>query len=288
MENDVNRSKRDYNTISPSAKTLLLLKGYTNIPFAREAAALLIAPQEYIPDFTKKDFGFWARVLHFENRYWSINQLLSDVPAKNILELSSGFSFRGLQFMQQKGFHYIDTDLPDLIETKKEFVAALQPDIKEPGSILEVLPLNALDEQQFNETVNRFPEGEIAIVNEGLLMYLDMEEKEQLCRMIHRTLKERGGCWITADVYLKERHGNARLKINDRLNDFFEQHQIREKMFNSFEEAEAFFKKNGFEVEKEANIDHAELSALPYFLRSASPEQLERSKVLEEYNRPGG
>ena len=37
-----NKTNRDYNTISPSAKSLLLMKGLTNIPFAKEAAQLLI------------------------------------------------------------------------------------------------------------------------------------------------------------------------------------------------------------------------------------------------------
>jgi hypothetical protein len=41
------------------------------------------------------------------------------LPIKNILELSSGFSFRGLETTKQKGFYYIGTDLPDVIATKK-------------------------------------------------------------------------------------------------------------------------------------------------------------------------
>jgi hypothetical protein len=43
---------------------------------------------------------------------------------------------------------------------------------------LETLPLNALDEAQFAETVGRFPQGEIVIVNEGLLMYLNTEKNK--------------------------------------------------------------------------------------------------------------
>lgn len=72
------------------------MKGYTSIPYAREAAQLLVAPQPYTPDFTNRQPGFWARLLHFESRYWSIDQLMTGLPITNILELSSGFSFRGL------------------------------------------------------------------------------------------------------------------------------------------------------------------------------------------------
>src|ERR1700761_2791794 len=173
-------NQRDYSTISPSAQSLLYLKGLTNIPFARQAAELMMRPEKYVPDFSKRDFLFWGRVVHFESRYWSIDQLLADLPIKNILELSSGFSFRGLKAIEQDGAHYIDTDLPGVIESKAAFVNDLQPH-PNSKSKLEILPVNALDEEAFMAIVDRFPANEpIVIVNEGLLMYLSMPEKEKL------------------------------------------------------------------------------------------------------------
>jgi len=65
----INSTNRNYNTISPSAKSLLLMKGHTNIPFARETAELIKYPEKFNPDFSKKDMTFWARVVHFENRH---------------------------------------------------------------------------------------------------------------------------------------------------------------------------------------------------------------------------
>jgi hypothetical protein len=98
---------------------LFLIKGYTNIPFAREVAELLEYPNKYIPDFNRRDFTLWANAIHLENRYWSIDQLLKDLTINNILELSSGYSFRSLEYTRKKGVHYIDTDLPDVIAAKK-------------------------------------------------------------------------------------------------------------------------------------------------------------------------
>lgn len=63
------QSARDFSTISPSARSLILLKGYTNIPYARQTAELLSKPESYVPDYSKQNFTFWARLLHFENRY---------------------------------------------------------------------------------------------------------------------------------------------------------------------------------------------------------------------------
>ncbi len=266
---------RDFRTISPSAKSLLLMKGHTNIPFARQAAELICLPEKYVPNYTRKDFRYWARVLHFENRYFSIDQLLSELQINNILELSSGFSFRGLDKTKQNGYYYIDTDLPEMAEIKNNFLEALSADSINSTGKFKILPLNALDEVQFADVVNSFPEGEIVIVNEGLLMYLDNNEKEKLCGIIHKILKERGGYWITADVYIKREIERLNLIRDKNEEKFFAGHQIEEKRFNSFEEAESFFKKAGFVVDKEAQTDHTKLSSLKYLLENTSTEELQ-------------
>src|SRR5215510_3562672 len=87
---------KDFSSVSPSAKSLLLAKAYTNIPFAKETAALMDRDEIFDLSFDENDFWFWIRVMHFELRYWSIDQLLKETSERNILELSSGFSFRGL------------------------------------------------------------------------------------------------------------------------------------------------------------------------------------------------
>jgi O-methyltransferase involved in polyketide biosynthesis len=267
---------RDYSTISPTARSLLLLKGITHIPFVKEAAQLMLAPQPYEPDLSAKDLSFWGRVLHFEDRYWSIDQLLSGLPVKNILELSSGFSFRGLETVKQPGYHYIDTDLPEVVAIKKEFVAALSG--KQVISALELLPLNALDEAAFEERVSHFPPGEIVIVNEGLLMYLDEKEKEQLCRIIHRVLLQRGGYWITADIYVKWDHTKAGIDRGEEWNAFYAQHRIHENMFDSFEAAEAFFERCGLVTDKMAVRDRTKLTALTHLMENTTEAQLQKMR----------
>src|SRR4051812_17239717 len=106
---------RNFNTISPSAKALLFTKAHTSIPYALKAAELAAAPEKFSPDYTRTEMMFWGRVLHFENRYLSVSSLLDDLPIKNILELSSGYSFRGLDRVTHKECYYIDTDLPEVI-----------------------------------------------------------------------------------------------------------------------------------------------------------------------------
>jgi O-methyltransferase involved in polyketide biosynthesis len=265
---------KDFSSISPSAKWMILLKGHTNIPYAREVAELLEYPNKYIPDFKKRDFTFWASTLGLERRYWSIDQLLNDLINKNILELSSGYSFRSLVYAQQKGVHYIDTDLPDIITAKMEFIKKLQYDNIKTNGKLELLPLNALDKFNFHEIIGRFPKGEIAIVNEGLLTYLTKQEKEILCSIIHDILMERGGYWITADIGLKNKETKLGLSYNDEIKKFNERHDTEGNSFESFEEAEIFFKNMGFVINKVATVKYSKMSSFKYFKRSLTLRQL--------------
>lgn len=275
MENSNQMSTRDYSSISPSAYSLVLVKGLTDIPYMRRAAEQMLHPEPYTPDFTNNDFSFWARVVHFESRYWSIDQLLADIPAKNILELSSGFSFRGLTRVKESGMHYIDTDLPEVIDDKKRFLPLLEAGNPAENSMLETLALNALDEGKFNELVNHFPTNEpIVIVNEGLLMYLSLAEKEQLFQTIHRILTIRGGYWITADIYIKREEDPETTRRSDSLAKFFEEHKITDQMFDSFEQAEQLFKNSGFIIDKIAETDYKKLTAIDPMLKCASQEQL--------------
>jgi len=269
----MNQQPKDYSTISPSAKSLLLLKGYTNIPYARETAALMQGAEVFDLDFGAKDFWFWMRVVHFELRYWSIDQLLQQVDNKNVLELSSGYSFRGLALCAKDvGIQYIDTDLPEVVATKRDMMKRLQlgNDLKSP---FELLPPNALDEPAFTSVVQWFVTGPLSIVNEGLLMYLNLEEKGRLCRTIHAILKQRGGCWITADIYVK-RPAEMRVELPQSEGErrFFAQHHIEENKFDSYEAARAFFAEQGFEVVAEAVPDYQNLSVLPQLL-AVLPEE---------------
>ncbi len=256
------------------------MKGYTSLPFARQLATMAALPDRYEPDFGKKNFSFWARVTHFEYRYKSINELLAGLPVQNILELSSGFSLRGLDTALNESVHYIDSDLPAVIEEKKELLAALQPDLPSLKGQLELLPLNALDQEAFIAITRRFAPGPLAIVNEGLLVYLDTEEKRKLYSNIHSVLKEHGGYWITADIYIKQAVASPALKLTDQLESFLEQHKVEEKKFESMEKAAAFFESEGFVIEKEATADYTKLDTLKYLLASSSPEHLQSMAAM--------
>jgi len=255
-----------FNLISPSAKSLLLTKALTSIPFAKEAAKLIFG-NESIRSSQEKitSLGFLLRLIHFETRYLSIDKALIEIGIKNILEFSSGFSFRGLHLSKDPNIFYIDTDLPQLINNKKIIVQELTKLLcNYPTDNLLMQPLNVLDEEAFTEVTNHFPHESVAFVNEGLLIYLDEEQKRKLCAIIHKLLSKRGGYWITADIYIKKEIENATTKdlFEERGKKFLADHNVEENKFESFEAAERFFKDCGFDIYRKIEVTSSEKSSI--------------------------
>lgn len=267
---------KNYSSISPSAKSLLMMKARTNIPYAREAACLLDKLNDNMDsplENTGDEPGMWFRTVHMEQRYLSIDKLMAEVPLYNILELSSGFSFRGMYFASHKPVHYIDTDLPEIMNIKIQLAAGLMPEGEIIQGELQYLPLNALDEQAFDSVTSLFDTKPLIVVNEGLLMYLDENEKKQLCTHIHKALSKNGGYWITADVYIKQ-HGALSQNTSQEEREFLDKHNIENNKFDNFEQAAAFFSSQGFECVKEAVVEYKELSSIAHVKTLLTPELL--------------
>jgi len=261
----MNPASKDYNSISPTADYLVRLKALTHIPFAKEAAAIL-AQQTPWPEPTLAAEGhrkdLFKRLIHFENRYWTVDRLLRRTRPQRILEISSGYSFRGLGWCFEQPVHFIDTDLPDLVTAKSRLIPELVAEqaVGMKGKF-ELLPLNVMDTGSFNAIINRFDEGPVSIVNEGLLMYLGAEEKKQLCHTIRQVLATRGGYWITGDIYIRQEAKESG-SGNAMVDTFRKEHRMDENMFTSFEEAAQLFAQYGFEVVEREGLAAEALSCL--------------------------
>ena len=239
----------DPSTISPSAKALLLVKSGTELPFAREAAELLYG-REAVEEAARKAEATpeaLGRRRHFELRARSIDEALADAGATRVVELAAGLSFRGLGMALRRDVHYLDTDLPGIVATKAELVPRLHA-----GSLAgayRIEALDALDAQAFDAAVASLPPGPLAVVHEGLLMYLDAAEKARLAANVRRALEGRGGAWITADVYVRS---VVHLHREPSTQRFLDQHRVEEKKFAGWDAAQAFFSGAGFEVARRA------------------------------------
>jgi O-methyltransferase involved in polyketide biosynthesis len=243
---------RDYSTISPSAKALLLVKAESGLPYAREAARILFgdAREEAPPENAA---GVEARRLHFELRARSVDAALDAMGATRVLELAAGLSFRGLARAERAGVFYLDTDLTDIIASKRDLVAELHP--APVAGTLRLRVLDALDSGAFVAAACELPPGPIAVVCEGLLMYLDAAEKARLAANVRAALVARGGAWITADVYVRTKaEGTAAAPYRDAPTQaFLARQRVDENKFDSFEGAAAFFAEHGFLVARQAS-----------------------------------
>jgi O-methyltransferase involved in polyketide biosynthesis len=235
---------RDYSSISPSARALLLVKAQTTLPYAREAASILFGEDavESARRETASSPGAQLRVAHFEARARSIDSALGVLGATCVLEIASGLSLRGLAMAEQRGIFYLDSDLPALASVKTDLVARLHP--APLAGTLRVAALDALDAGAFAGAVGEVPDGPMAIVQEGLLMYLDADEKARLAANIRQVLLARGGAWVTADVYVSA--PGAQHYRDEGTKAFVEKHRVDANKFASLDAAEAFFAGQGF------------------------------------------
>jgi O-methyltransferase involved in polyketide biosynthesis len=241
---------RDFTTISPSARSLLLMKSQTAIPFARQAAALVFGAEGLETELAavNREPISGLRLQHFESRYRSLDTLLADSGLSRILELGAGLSFRGLDLAgRDPHVHYLDTDLPEMAALKADLVKRLRP--APPVGQLEVLALDALDPTAFAEAAARLAPGPLAIINEGLLVYLDPTEKSRLAAHIRAALRAAGGAWLTADVYVRG-PAEVRAPLNARAQAFLDRHNVEANKFADWESAERFFVGEGFVIRR--------------------------------------
>lgn len=222
------------------------MRAQTTLPYARRAAEVVFgagALEAGLARLREKP-NAQARLFHFAQRYRSLDALLEESGATRIVELGAGLSCRGLALAERKPVTYVDTDLPAMTATKRQLVDALA--VAPLAGELRIRDLDALDAGAFRTIVDELPPGPFAIVNEGLLVYLDHEEKHRLAATIREILVRRGGVWITADIYLRTPRDPG--EQDERLRRFLEAHHVDENKFESRAAAEAFFDSCGFTI----------------------------------------
>lgn len=146
-----------------------------------------------------------------------------------------------------------------------------------PLDNLHLRPVNVLDRDAMVSAASHFGTTRFAVCNEGLLMYLDMDEKAMMAGNVRGLLLRAGGCWITTDITL----GEARKKIASMLGPVGKViaksamkniaavtgRNISENDFKSTADAFNFYNDLGFEVEEVPMYDGeytlATLSLIP-------------------------
>jgi O-methyltransferase involved in polyketide biosynthesis len=256
----------DYSKISVTAKLVAFFRKFSDIPFALDVAdyvhaddtLLMLAKQlgeetgqqpslGELPDEGK----VYAPIL--EARYKSIVQLILQSGYKQVLELASGFSLRGLAMTGASDFVYVETDLQGVNAEKKKLIS----DMREKYTIADsgnhhVATANALEYDQLQQAAQPFRKDQpLIITNEGLLPYLTAEERQTVAENVRMLLKKfpgGGGIWITPDFATRQMAEN----VSERVKRFraavagATDRPLYASAFESDSEIDQFIKESGF------------------------------------------
>lgn len=232
---------KDYEEICPTAIVTSYPRTFTDIPYEKAIYNWLKNNCNEKVDLNRK------LAPEIEARYKLINKLLEKYEIKQVLELASGYSSRGL-FYSQKGYNYVELDLESVTKNKKQILHSIKKNIPE---CLNIISGNALKSEDFKRIESYFKNDEpIAVINEGLLRYLTFDEKRQVAKNIYKLLLKYSGIWITSDVTPKKfinSQNNALLNFNKNLTKTTLRNNLNDR-FEDENHIKDFFGDIGFEL----------------------------------------
>ena len=193
----------NHSKISPTAKITAYWRSLTDIPYSKEIAEAVDAERTAKEMLGERivTMGSLSPSI-FEVRYKSINYGLKKSGINNVMELACGLSPRGLEVVSSGGI-YVGTDLPEMYAESSPIILAGARRSEIPTNNLHLQPANVLNKDEMENAASHFNGKRFAICNEGLLMYLDKEEKVKMANNVRELLLKSGGCWITADIVFK-------------------------------------------------------------------------------------
>ena len=259
-----------YAKISPTAKLVAYGRTFTNIPFAREIAAECDA---------EKVFQTWSvaeslplRVLFWEARYKTANQIIAREGMTQILEIAAGLSPRGLAMTDDPDVVYVATDLPEMLEQEKAIAGTILAKLNIQRPNLHFSVANALDRDEVLQAATPFQADKpVVILSEGLLTYLTHAEQATLATNVHELLARYGGVWITPDVGTKQiwdkllRIDKRQLQLAQTISSATER-SLYDNLFIDNNDVRQFFTSAGFKIEEYSYLHVLdELSSLKRF-----------------------
>jgi len=236
----------DFRRVSVTALIPAFARGeYTSIPWAKEMLAFLRSRGATLSDGPWSEDAARAFAPVFEARFRAVTQAIVEKGATQVLELAAGLSPRGMELARQ-GIVYVETDLPESVERKREIITAILGSVPEN---LHLCAASAVDPSQLIGCCSPFVTGRpVAVTTEGLLRYLTFEEKALVARNVHEILQRYGGWWMTPDVHLRglthRQTDDYRQKERETLG-----RSLDENYFEDLGHAQRFFEGLGFAVD---------------------------------------
>ena len=259
--------------VSHTAYSVAYRRTFTNIPFSREFFQIL----EMINgpfDPTEKALADSDPTLFplFESRYILTDMLLREQSAKQIIEIASGLSPRGLIWTSDRNVQYIETDLypeamlkRDIVQRarlRNEDVLGYDNHFIESANAAQSGALSGLALRYFDEVTP------IHFTCEGLLRYLNWVDKRVLGNEIRECLACYGadnGSWITPDLEFLD-DADATPESRERYDMTAQQWKfdVRPFLFKNLAHARDFFERElGFRVKVHSHLSIANQLSCP-------------------------
>ena len=191
MKNKQIIKNSDFESIIPTALHTAYPLIFTDISYSQEIFNKL--SEGGFPDNLKND----KLAFELEARYKLIDKFLKESGVKQILEIASGFTARGLNICKNDaGVKYVEFDLPKVIKRKRQILG----DIVQIPSNMFFVEGNALKFKDLEKALENFDLTKpVAVINQGLLRYLNFEEKQQVTENVYQIISKNNGIWITCD-----------------------------------------------------------------------------------------
>ncbi len=197
-----------FEKVSLTAQLAAYMRQFSDIPFAGDVAELLHSREVFEAllqghGMSPDDLLWYAPI--FEVRYKSVTAAIQRSGCRQVLELASGLSMRGLAMSQDADVNYIESDLTGISAEKAQIIAILRTRYGLTDHRNLSFPvINAIEMSQLREGVKTLrPDAPLAVVNEGLFPYLSPVEMQDVARNIRELLLEFNGCWITPDFSIR-------------------------------------------------------------------------------------
>jgi O-methyltransferase involved in polyketide biosynthesis len=284
LEGKLEGKEGSYERISPTAWGVAYRRTFTDIPYSAE----IFEELQEIMKRTKSaaeleqldSLKYPEMTPMFEARYKLVNRLLKENNAKQILEIAAGFSQRGIEMAKDPSVEYAEVDLPGVIAEKRGIIEKLVTCKKIPEeSNLHINEGSALDMNDLSNAAESFRKEPIAVVNEGLLRYLNFNEKTVVARNVHELLERFGGVWITPDITLRDGvfdQSNEKMKAQNARVQKLVGVDFSKNVFDDEDAARKFFEDLGFSIERHAFTEMTNELVSPKKLNLSS-EQVEKT-----------
>ena len=234
---------KDFESVIQTAILTAYPRTLSDIPYAKEVF------DELNKHTVPKNLIINMLAPEIEARYKLVSRLLKESGVNQVLEIAAGYSTRGFDLTKNDGnISYVELDLPEVCDRK---VGAINSFATMPEN-LHVVSGNALRQEDINKCEQFFQkESPVAVTNEGLLRYLDFDEKKQVATNIYKLLSRHGGVWITCDVTPKKFIANQDANLpqfNEDLTKMSDRNNSNWR-FEDLDHVKKFFGELGFSIE---------------------------------------